>query len=205
MGSAEVHHDEGPWSGRVGSGRSWRRLARQTHNPLLRQPTRPERLVKRVALALLAAVTLATAFGCVLVYRSGAAAEQAQGERRPVKVTVVRQVESTMSGATYPTEALLEVTYRVDGESRVSTLPTLFGAARGSQLDAWVDQEGRLTSRPHTRPTTLAQTCLTAVGGLVLLIGLAVGGRAAFAAWSLRLRAQEWEAEWRLFDTGGTR
>jgi hypothetical protein len=203
MSTADVHH-EGPWAPRPG-GRAWLRVARQTHNPLLRRPTPKERLVKGLGLALLAVVVVVTGLGCAVVLRSGLAAERAQAGRRPVTVTVVRQLQPTASGNVYFSQADVEVSYQVDGVDRVSTLPTLFGASPGAELEAWVDHDGQLAPRPQNHTATMAQTLLAGFGGLVLLVSLALGGQAAFKAWSLRLRAEEWEAEWLLFDTGRTR
>jgi hypothetical protein len=203
MGTAPVSHNW-PWAGRPG-GRGWRRLARRTHNPLLRRPTSGERLVKGVAMALFTLMVLATAVGCVLVYLSGAAGERAEADHRPISVTVVKQLQPTASGSYYLADTFLEVTYQVDGETRVATLTTRFGAAPGARIDAWVDREGRLTDRPQTRSVTLARTVVAAVGGLILLISVAMAGRTAVNAWSMRLRAQEWEADWLLFDTRRTR
>jgi hypothetical protein len=129
------------------------------------------------------------------------AAERADAGRRPVTVTVTRQVQSTESHAIHPAYALLEVTYKIDGVSRTATMPSLFGAAVGTEQEAWVDQQGRLVPQPQTHPATLAQTGLIALAGGVFLLGITIGGRAALAAWSMRLREQEWEAEWLAFDT----
>ena len=200
MGTADVHH-EGPWSGRPGA-HSWRREAKRTNTPLLRRPTSVERRARQVGLTLLVVVTLAAALGCLRTYQAGSLAERADAGRRPVQVTVVRQVQPTGGRNIYLADALLEVTYEVDGVTRTATMPGLFGAAVGAHLDAWVDHEGHVVPRPQTRQATLAQTGLAAAGGLTFLIGLAVGGQVLLSAWSMRLRAREWEAEWLAFDTG---
>lgn len=199
MGTADLHSDDS-WPGRSGM-RTWRREARRTNNPLLRRPTPAERKMRWIGFALLALVVLVTALGCLHAYRCGVVAERADAGRRPVTLTVTRQVQSEESRNIYLAHALLEVTYEIDGVSRTATMPSLFGAAVGTKQDAWVDQEGRLVPQPQTHSATLAQTGLIALAGGVLLLGLTIGGRAALAAWSMRLRAQEWEAEWLAFDT----
>jgi hypothetical protein len=203
MSSADVQHGG---SGPGGPGdRSWLRLARETNNPLLRRPTPQERLARRIGLFLLIVTAVASLTASVLVYRAGTAAERADAGRRPVSVTVLRQLEPATSSNVYLSQARLEVGYQFDGVSRVSTMPTLFGAVTGADLDAWVDAEGRLAPPPQTATATLAQTALTVLGSLVLLLSLAIGGRAGLAAWSMQHRMREWEQEWLAFDTGRTR
>lgn len=199
MGTGDPHSED-PRSGRPGA-RNWRREARRIRNPLLRRPTSAERRARGIGFVLLALVALATGLGCLDSYRGGVAVERAEADRRPVKVTVIRQVQSTQTRNIYLSDALLEVTYRIDGVTRTATMSSVFGAAAGTEQDAWADQEGRLVPRPHTHSTTLVQTGLIAIAGVVILVGLTVGGRVALAVWSMRLRAQEWEAEWLAFDT----
>jgi hypothetical protein len=201
MSTAHMHHD-GAWESRPG-GRAWLREARRTGNPLLRLPTRRERAVRMFSIGLLVAATLATGLGCGLVLRAGLVEEQAQADRRPVTVTVLRQLEPSAAGNAYLNAATLEVRYQVGGAARVSTMPTIFGAVNGTTLDAWVDRAGNLASRPQTRLATVVQTLLAAVGGLVLLVGLALGGWVGYVAWTEQLRGDEWEAEWLAYDTTG--
>lgn len=201
MSTAHMHH-HGAW-GHGAGGRAWLREARRTNNPLLRRPTPMERLVKLLCIGLLVLATVAAGIACGLVLATGLGAERAQADRRPVSVVVVRPAGSTSASSRYLTAASLEVRYEVDGVTRVSTLPTSFGAVPGAGLHAWADGTGQLVSRPQTRLTTTVQTLLAVVGGLVLLVSLALGGRAGFTAWTDRLRADEWEAEWLEFDTTG--
>jgi hypothetical protein len=200
MSSADLHHG-GPGPGRPGD-RGWLRLARETNNPLLRRPTAQEQLVRRIGLALLVVTAAASLLASVLVYRVGTAAERADAGRRPVSVTVLRQLEPTASGSVYLSDARLEVSYPFDGVSRVSTMPTLFGAETGAHLDAWIDAQGQLVPPRQTATATLAQTALTVLGSLVLLLTLALAGRTGLAAWSMRRGMQEWEQEWLALDTG---
>lgn len=203
MGAAGTGHD-GPWPAGTGD-RHWLRAAKRTGNPLLRRPTASELRARRGAVVLLAVVALAVGLGAALVYRSGTAAERADADRRPVTATVLPQPVPTTAESAYLSQATLQVSYPFDGATRTSNVPTLFGAAAGTGLDAWVDRDGLLVSRPQTRAVTLAQTGLVVVGGLVLLISLALGARAALEAWSARLRDREWEAEWLELDLGRSR
>jgi len=203
MGTADVQH-HGPWPGRSRD-RDWLRVARRTNNPLLRRPTARERTVRRLAFAVLALATLAVVAASALVYRAGITAERSDAARRPVTVTVVRQVQPTASSNVYLSDVQLEVTYTVDGVTHDTTLSTLFGAAPGTQLDAWVDPRGELTSRPQNHVATLVQSGLAGLGGLVLLACLAIGVRVGLGAWTMRLRGREWDEEWRALDTTGRR
>jgi len=200
MNTADLRR-RGPWP-RWPPRQEWLRVARQTGNPLLRLPSRRERIVRRLVWWALVLVGVAVVGGCLLVYTSGTATERAQADRRSVTVTVVGSRESSTTGNVYLSDALLRVTYEVNGESREGVLPSAFGAATGANLHAWIDRNGDLVPRPQTRPATVAQTSLAAVGALVLLTSLALGCRTGLAAWSARLRSAEWDAEWLLLDTG---
>jgi hypothetical protein len=200
MSSADVQHG-GSGPGRPAD-RSWLRLARETNNPLLRRPTSRERLARQIGVFLLAVTAVVALTASVLVYRAGTAAERADAGRRPVSVTVLRQLEPTTASNAYASQVRLEVRYQFDGVDRVSTMPTLFGAVTGAQIDAWTDAQGELVSPPQTAMATLAQTALTVLGSLMLVLSLAFAGRAGLAAWSMRHRMREWEQEWLAFDRG---
>ncbi|HET9658346.1 MAG TPA: hypothetical protein VFP72_23545 [Kineosporiaceae bacterium] len=193
----------GPWP-RRGAGRSWRRTARETGNPLLREPTPAERRTRLLTWSLFVLIVALAVIGCGVVLRTGLAAERAEADRRPIRVTVVAQLQPTTASGSYLSDGLLQVSYQAGGVTRQGTLPSLFGASPGATLDAWIDHQGALVSRPQTRAVTVAQTLLAVVGGLVLLGSLALGAHAALSAWSMHLRSQEWEAEWLALDTGRT-
>jgi hypothetical protein len=202
MNTADVQQD-GPWPRRR-MRREWLRVARETGNPLLRRPTAAERRLRVATWSLLGVLALVTAAGCLFVLRAGLRQEQAEAGRRPVQVVVVGQLQPTNVSNTYPSDALLQVTYTVDGITRQGTMPSLFGAGTGTRMDAWVDRDAALVARPQSRASTVAQTLLAAIGGAVMLASLVLGARTGLAAWSMRLRSQEWDAEWMLLDTGST-
>lgn len=202
MSAPDVQRD-GPWP-RRGVGRSWRRTARETGNPLLREPAPAERRARLLTWSLFVLIVTLTVIGCGVVLRAGLAAERSEADRSPIRVTVAAQLQPTSANGAYLPDGLLQVTYQAGGVTRQGTLPSLFGASPGGTLDAWVDHQGALVSRPQTRAATAAQTLLAVIGGLVLLGSLAVGANAALSAWSMHLRGQEWDAEWLALDTGRT-
>jgi hypothetical protein len=80
MGTADAPRDNYPahWP----AARPWTRLAVRTRNPLLRPPTRRERVVTRLAFAGLVTLGMALAVLCLGVFDRGASAERAQSAQR---------------------------------------------------------------------------------------------------------------------------
>src|SRR5689334_7371217 len=102
--------------------RQWLRAARRAHNPLLRPPSRADRLAVASAVLLALVAALAVALGTWHVYSDGVVSEARQAaERTEVPATVTATSElSSLAG--YPLAAVpvgsLPVTYLWNGQER---------------------------------------------------------------------------------------
>lgn len=178
----------------------WLRIARETRNPLLRGPTRGERLAARAAAALVTIAMCAAAVLPALVYRVGVAKERADSGRRPVRAIVASQAVDMANRGLHPPMTLLNVTYPFRDMTHRGTVSVPSPPATGTRITVWVSPEGGIVPKPQGRCQTIVQTILAVLGGLLVLAGIMWGGPALLAAWSIRLRSQEWEKEWLAFD-----
>lgn len=181
--------------------RPWTRTAIRTRNPLLRVPTRRERVVTRLAFAGLVLLVSLMALLCLVTFQRGAAAERAQaGSRQQVTATVVSAGDPRAVGNRYLAPTRARVSYVVGGATRTATLPSTGPAAAGSTLTLWVDRAGDPVVPPQGRSLTVRNTVLVGLLGLAIVVVLASAGRSAYDEWSLRQHLDEWDVDWVRFN-----
>lgn len=181
--------------------RPWTRTAIRTRNPLLRVPTRRERVVTRVAFGGLVLLVSLMALLCLVTFQRGAAAERVQSaSRHQVAATVVSSGAPRATGDRFLVPTRARVSYVVDGTTRTATLPSSGPAPAGATLTLWVDRAGGPVAPPQSRSLTVRNTLLVGLLGLAIVVVLASAGRSAYDEWSLRQHLDEWDVDWVRFN-----
>jgi hypothetical protein len=190
-------------------GRAWLREARRTSNPLLRRPTRQERV------AVLAAVVLAAVFASLAglavasVYAQGVHDEVAQRlDRQPVTATV--ETAPDPAGVLLQSSAYGVVTYSWKDRPHREVARMDLSQVAGSQVTVWLGGSGLPVDPPRSRDETTADTVGAGTLALTLLVILIAAEVHGVREWRLRSRSRQWEVEWehlrgRLSGTGNDR
>lgn len=178
-------------------GRAWLREARRTHNPLLRRPTRRQRIIALTGCSLLVLGVIGTIVMTVLVFRAGSTAERVQArERTSVIATVQGSADPKLVGERYLSGSDFLASYSWKGATRQGVLQAPTGAVVGEQVHAWVDRDGQLVPEPQTRLTSLVQTGWALLLAASVLAALGTAGVAGYRSWSLRQHFADWDEEW---------
>ena len=179
----------------------WMRDARRSGNPLLRPPSRGERVVATLGVAAFVALTAVLAVLPFQVYARGSAVEGTQAHRASITATVDAPPTTSPATAEGWSPIFASVAYSWHGLSRHGITVVDGNEKIGTQVRVWIDADGYLTDAPRGHTQTQVDAIATAVLGLCLLPVFWFLGHMAYRRWSLRRRCSLWDDEWLRFVT----
>jgi hypothetical protein len=202
MGRRTASRQQGhprPWFGRA-----WMREALRTRNPLLRRPSRVERIVAALGLAALALIGVGVFAITWNVYADGGAQERGQaGGRSAISATVDSQPSPSLIGVQGTIPAFASVTYLWQGLDRDAIVPVASTSRPGDRVSVWIDFAGRLTGEPRSHVETILDSVATGTLGAAVFTVACYFGTIVYRAWAMRRRCALWDAEWLQFAARG--
>jgi hypothetical protein len=177
----------------------WFREARRTGNPLLRPPSRSERVVATLGVAAFVALTAFLAVLPFQVYARGSAVEGAQAHRSSITATVDSPPTTSPATAEGWSPVFASVTYSWHGLSQHGITVVDGNEKVGTQIPVWIDADGFLTDAPRGHTQTQVDAIATALLALCLLPVIGFLGRLGYRRWLLRRRCSLWDDEWLRF------
>ncbi|MCW2859841.1 MAG: hypothetical protein JWP48_1549 [Actinoallomurus sp.] len=172
------------------------RYLRPDRNPLRRPIDRVHvRLVLVLGSLFLILAPLTVVVTARLAGNAGLRAERVQSRTRHRADAVV--VDDSPNGS----RGVLDETVRIGwrdpaGAAHTAVVPTVEGDTVGTHRSIWIDQPGRLTTRPRKHSQTIADSVMAALTAVTLL-GLAHSAARTLIERRLdRRRLELWEREW---------
>ena len=185
-------------------GRLWLREARRTGNPLLRRPTRAERLVAGAGLSLLALTAIGVILFSLRVFVDGRSVEGRQAaSRTTATATVDSQPITVTMGPQSALPAFASVTYLWHGSPRSGMVPVTGSARPGDRVRVWLDAAGVLTQPPRSRAETVFDAVETGALGMAGLAVASYHGCVGYRRWWMHRRSALWDTEWLHFVAHG--
>ncbi|GAB4585567.1 Rv1733c family protein [Nocardia sp. IFM 10818] len=180
--------------------RVWR-LQPWNRNPLMRGTDRCQAVIRLLVIALLLIVVpVAGAAGTAGYTRTADRIESESAAKTLVTATLV--TDSTLKPGVGEYQAgryEAQVSWRRNGNTDTGTATLDTAAAIGSDVQVWLDADGRLAAPPPEAGTAVGD----AVGIALTVLVIGWGGAMALhwgVVWLLDgLRSQRWDAEWRAF------
>lgn len=175
----------------------WWLRARWSKNPLLRRPTRAQRL-STVAVGLLCLVlALSIPVVALVTWDETSAQITHSKEIHTVQATVTTPRDPTaVAAAPMGLPSPQTVQWRWHGELHTDQLPATAVAVQGDVRTVRVDEHGRLLSSQWDTGNAVTLTLLATLATATTVTGVAFGALRLRRGWLLRHHAQAWEREW---------
>jgi hypothetical protein len=180
------------------------REALRTQNPLLRRPSRVERIVAVLGLAALAVMGVGVFAITWNVYAVGGVQERGQAAgRSEISATVESEPTPSLIGAQGTIPAFASVTYLWQGLDRDGIVPVASTSMPGDQVSVWIDSAGRLTGEPRSHVETVLDSVAAGTLGTAVFTVACYFGTFLYRAWAMRRRGALWDADWLQFAARG--
>jgi hypothetical protein len=172
------------------------RYLRPDRNPLRRPIDRAHvRLVLVLGSLFLILAPLTVVMTARLAGGAGLRAERVQAHTRHQADAVV--IDDSPTGS----RGVLDETVRIGwrdpaGASHTAIVPTSEGDTVGAHRSIWIDQSGRLTTRPRKHSQTIADSVMAALTAVTLLGLVHSAARTLIERRLDRRRLELWEREW---------
>lgn len=166
-------------------------------NPLLRQPTRAERLSTVGAALLCLALALSIPVAGMLTWNAASAGVTSPKKIHNVQATVTAPRDSVnLSQAPMRVPYAQTVRWSWHGEQRTDQLPATAAPTQDDTLTVRVDEHGNLLSTQFGTGNAVTLAVLVTVVTAVTALGLAFATLRLRRRWLLHHHAQSWEQEW---------
>jgi hypothetical protein len=174
----------------------WRLVRAFGHNPLVRTIDRIEAVVVALAVAiLLIAAPVAGAVGTAVHDARSRVYAEAVRERHIVPAIVTATGQTAATAPRSPANTPVRAHWRVDGVEHTDAFKLDSSASAGSQIEIWVDSDGKRVSPPPAPSQAVVEAICAAVT-IWLGVLAAAAALVAVVRWRLdRIRDAAWERE----------